>query len=265
MYGVYARENIAHPDGKSGVLYKKDAQVVTMTVDDSGNARVENLFLGKYYVKEITPPTGYLLDEEEHDVDCNYEGDQVKNIERTAESSETVVKQPFEVIKVANNGKTDADLLKGAGFTAYLASSLKVKEDGSYDFTGAKPVVITEDGKTEMFTDAKGYAKSIPLPYGKYVVRETTTPHNYKPVDDFVVTISENHPNEPQTWRVLLDDEFHAKLKIIKKDDETKKSVLVAGTEFKIFDLNQQKYVEQVTTYPTVQKHTPSSQIQTAI
>lgn len=59
-----------------------------------------------------------------------------------------------------------------------------------------------------------------------------------------------------QTWRVLLDDEFHAKLKIIKKDDETKKSVLVAGTEFKIFDLNQQKYVEQVTTYPTVQKHT---------
>lgn len=256
VYGVYARENIAHPDGKSGVLYKKDAQVATMTVDDSGNARVENLFLGKYYVKEITPPTGYLLDEEEHDVDCNYEGDQVKNIERTAESSETVVKQPFEVIKVANNGKTDADLLKGAGFTAYLASSLKVKEDGSYDFTGAKPVVITEDGKTEMFTDAKGYAKSIPLPYGKYVVRETTTPHNYKPVDDFVVTISENHPNEPQTWRVLLDDEFHAKLKIIKKDDETKKSVLVAGTEFKIFDLNQQKYVEQVTTYPTVQKHT---------
>ena len=256
VYGVYARENIAHPDGKSGVLYKKDAQVATMTVDDSGNARVENLFLGKYYVKEITPPTGYLLDEEEHDVDCNYEGDQVKNIERTAESSETVVKQPFEVIKVANNGKTDADLLKGAGFTAYLASSLKVKEDGSYDFTGAKPVVITEDGKTEMFTDAKGYAKSIPLPYGKYVVRETTTPHNYKPVDDFVVTISENHPNEPQRWRVLLDDEFHAKLKIIKKDDETKKSVLVAGTEFKIFDLNQQKYVEQVTTYPTVQKHT---------
>lgn len=256
VYGLYAREDIVHPDGKSGVLYKKNTQVSTMNVDAAGNAQVDNLFLGKYYVKEITPPAGYLLDEEEHDVECSYEGGKVKNIERTIESSEQVNKQPFQVIKAANNGKTDADLLKGAGFSAYLASSLKEKEDGSYDFTGAQPVVITEDGKTEMFTDAKGYAKSIPLPYGKYVVRETTTPHNYNPVDDFIVIISENYPDEPQTWRVLLDDEFKAKLKIIKKDDETKKSVLVAGTEFKIYDMDHKKYVEQVTSYPTVQKHT---------
>lgn len=256
VYGLYAREDIVHPDGKSGVLYKKNTQVATMNVDAAGNAQVDNLFLGKYYVKEITPPAGYLLDEEEHDVECSYEGGKVKNIERTIESSEQVNKQPFQVIKAANNGKTDADLLKGAGFSAYLASSLKEKEDGSYDFTGAQPVVITEDGKTEMFTDAKGYAKSIPLPYGKYVVRETTTPHNYNPVDDFIVIISENYPDEPQTWRVLLDDEFKAKLKIIKKDDETKKSVLVAGTEFKIYDMDHKKYVEQVTSYPTVQKHT---------
>ena len=40
-----------------------------------------------------------------------------------------------------------------------------------------------------------------------------------------------------------------------KKDDETKKPVLVAGTEFKIYDLDHKKYVEQVTTYPTVTVH----------
>ena len=68
--------------------------------------------------------------------------------------------------------------------------------------------MLTADGKTEMFTDARGYACSIPLPYGTYLVKETTTPHNYKPVDDFLVTISENHPDEPQIWRILLDDEF---------------------------------------------------------
>src|SRR5699024_8356676 len=107
----------------------------------------------------------------------------------------------------------------------------------------------------EMFTDAKGYACSIPLPYGTYLVKETTTPHNYKPVDDFLVTISENHPDEPQIWRILLDDEFKAKLKIVKKDDETKRPVLVAGTEFKIYDLDHKKYVEQVTTYPTTVTH----------
>lgn len=255
VYGVYAKENIIHPDGKTGILYKAGSQVATMTVDKKGDASVEDLYLGKYYVKEITPPIGYLIDEGEYDLECSYEGDLVKTVERSTESSEQVMKQPFQVIKAANNGKTDADLLKGAGFTAYLKSSLKTNPDGSYDFASAKPVVLTADGKTEMFTDAKGYACSIPLPYGTYLVKETTTPHNYKPVDDFLVTISENHPDEPQIWRILLDDEFKAKLKIVKKDDETKRPVLVAGTEFKIYDLDHKKYVEQVTTYPTTVTH----------
>lgn len=254
VYGLYAREAIGYPDGSSGVLYPKDAQIATLTTDKSGNASVSGLYPGKYYVKEITPPAGYVLDEEEHDVEGSYEGDQVKEIDCTITVAENVKKQPFQLIKAANNGKTDADLLKGAGFSAYLASSLSTKEDGSYDFANAVPVVLTEDGKTEIFTDEKGYACTIPLPYGTYVVRETTTPHNFKPVADFTVIISENK-SEPQVWRVLLDGEFSAKLKIIKQDDETKKPVLVANTEFKIYDLDEGKYVEQTTTYPSTVTH----------
>ena len=86
------------------------------------------------------------------------------------------------------------------------------------------------------------------------MVRETTTPHNFKPVADFTVIISENK-SEPQVWRVLLDGEFSAKLKIIKQDDETKKPVLVANTEFKIYNLDEGKYVEQTTTYPSTVTH----------
>lgn len=255
VYGLYAREDIVHPDGVTGVIYKAGEQVATLTTDENGQASVDGLYLGNYYVKEITPPTGYLADEEEHDLVCNYEGDLVAEVKRDCLSLEQVMKQPFQIIKAANNGKTDADLLKGAGFTAYLVSSLKVKEDGSYDFDSAKPVVIGENGATEIFTDEKGYACSIAIPYGTYIVRETTTPHNYTPVDDFTVRITENNPNQPQTWRVLLDDEFEAKLKIIKQDDETKKAVLQKNTEFKIFNMDTEKYVEQVTTYPTTVKH----------
>ena len=255
VYGLYAREDIVHPDGATGVIYKAGEQVATLTTDENGQASVDGLYLGNYYVKEITPPTGYLVDEEEHDLVCNYEGDLVAEVKRDCLSLEQVMKQPFQIIKAANNGKTDADLLKGAGFTAYLVSSLKVKEDGSYDFDSAKPVVIGENGATEIFTDEKGYACSIAIPYGTYIVRETTTPHNYTPVDDFTVRITENNPNQPQTWRVLLDDEFEAKLKIIKQDDETKKAVLQKNTEFKIFNMDTEKYVEQVTTYPTTVKH----------
>lgn len=254
IYGLYAREDINHPDGRSGVLYKKDEQVATLTTDKEGKASVSNLYLGKYYLKEITPPVGYLLDEEEHDVNCNYEGDQVETVKRNTVSKEDVIKQPFQLIKAADNDKTDADLLKGAGFSAYLISSLTVKDDGSYDFTNATPIVLTEDGKTEMFTDERGYACSIPIPYGRYIVRETTTPHNFMPVDDFIVTVTENS-STPQVWRVLLDDEFKAKLKIVKQDDETKQSVLLANTEFKVYDLDAKKYVEQVTTYPNTVVH----------
>ena len=254
IYGLYAREDINHPDGRSGVLYKKDEQVATLTTDNAGKASVSNLYLGKYYLKEITPPVGYLLDEEEHDVNCNYEGDQVETVKRNTVSKEDVIKQPFQLIKAADNDKTDADLLKGAGFSAYLISSLTVKDDGSYDFTNATPIVLTEDGKTEMFTDERGYACSIPIPYGRYIVRETTTPHNFMPVDDFIVTVTENS-STPQVWRVLLDDEFKAKLKIVKQDDETKQPVLLANTEFKVYDLDAKKYVEQVTTYPNTVVH----------
>jgi len=255
VYGLYAREDIVHPDGATGTIYKAGEQVASLTTDDKGQASVNGLYLGKYYIKEITPPTGYLADTEEHDLTCSYEGDMTAEVKRECASSEQVVKQPFQIIKAANNGKTDADLLSGAGFTVYLKSSLTKKADGSYDFDSAKPVVSGENGATEIFTDEKGYACSIPLPFGSYIVRETTTPHNYKPVDDFEVNITEHHPNEPQIWRVLLDKEFKAKLKIVKKDDETKKSVLIAGTEFKVYDLDNKKYVEQVTTYPVTTTH----------
>lgn len=254
VYGLYAREDVNHPDGKRGVLYKKDEQVATLTTNKEGKASVSDLYLGKYYLKEITPPAGYLLDEEEHDVNCDYEGDQVETVKRNTVSKEDVIKQPFQLIKAADNDKTDADLLKGAGFSAYLISSLTVKDDGSYDFTNATPIVLTEDGKTEMFTDERGYACSIPIPYGRYIVRETTTPHNFMPVDDFIVTVTENSTT-PQVWRVLLDDEFKAKLKIVKQDDETKQPVLLANTEFKVYDLDAKKYVEQVTTYPNTVVH----------
>lgn len=255
VYGLYARENIVHPDGKTGVLYQKDEQVATLKTDDTGKAEVKDLYLGNYYIKEITPPAGYLLDETEHDVVCDAESDIVAIVKRSCNVKEQVKKQPFQLIKAGNNGNTDAELLKGAGFQAYLESSLKKKEDGSYDFASATPVVIGENGATELFTDERGYACSIPLPYGTYVVRETTTPPNYKPVKDFIVRITEHKPDTPQIWRVLLDKEFEAKLKIIKKDDESKKPVLKKGTEFKVYDLDRKKYVEQVTTYPTTVVH----------
>ena len=250
VYGLYAREDIVHPDGRTGVLYRAGSRVAVLTTDETGQAEVKDLYLGKYFFKEISPSTGYLIDDEEHNVTASYEGDLKLTVERETISEETVKKQPFQIIKAANNEQTDAELLKGAGFKAYLISSLSKDSAGNYDYGSADPVVLTDTGGREMITDEKGHAVSIPIPYGTYIVVESTTPHNYNPVKPFVVTIRENHPDTPQVWRVLLDEEFKAKLKIIKQDDETKRSILLPETEFKIYDIGHKEYVKQTTTYP---------------
>lgn len=152
VYGLYAREDIVHPDGRTGIIYKKDSLITDLTTDEKGEADISDLYLGKYYLKELTAPVGYILDMTEHDVDCNYEGAEVPTVERTAVCKETVIKQPFQIIKAANNGKTDADLLQGVGFSAWLVSDLKVNADGSYDFNSSDPIVLTADGQTEMLS-----------------------------------------------------------------------------------------------------------------
>ena len=88
------------------------------------------------------------------------------------------------------------------------------------------------------------------------MVVESKTPHNMKTIKPFEVKISENHPDKPQTWRVFLDREFTAKLRVIKKDSDTKQTVLVPNAEFKIFNIDKNEYEKQYTTYPSKVEHT---------
>ena len=266
VYGLYARNDIVHPDGKTGVLYKKGTKVAELKTDANAEAEIKNLYLGDYYIKEIEAPIGYNIDTEEHDLKCDYEGDLVAEVARESTSEEQVKKQPFQLIKVSDNGEdTEAPLLEGAGFTAYLKSKLPVKEDGSYDFDNATPIVIggkvtgkeaaEGKGETTIYTDKKGHAVSIPIPYGTYIVVESVTPHNMETVKPFEVRITEHKLDEPLVWRVFIDREFSAKLRIIKKDDETKKTVLLPNAEFRIYNMDTEEYVEMITTYPSKVTH----------
>lgn len=257
VYGLYAREAIVHPDGVTGVLYQAGDLVTSITIDGNGEAEVRGLYLGKYYLKETKAPEGYLPDPKEYEITCSYEGDQVPEAARSVTSEEQVYKQPFQLIKVSDNGEdTEASALAGAGFSAYLKSSLEVLTDGSYDLEHAEKVALGTGGETTLYTDEKGYLVTQALPYGTYVVKETVVPHNLEEIRPFEVSITENHPEEPQVWRIFIDREFTAKLRIVKKDQKTGKTVLVPDAEFKIYDLDRKEYVTQYTTYPTKVKHT---------
>ena len=90
----------------------------------------------------------------------------------------------------------------------------------------------------ELITDTKGYAVSPELPYGSYVVVESTTPENLKTIDPFVVNV-ENDSREPMQWRVFDDRPFEFLLKIVKKDAQTGNTVLKAGHQKHFLKLSQ--------------------------
>lgn len=270
VYGIYAAEDIDHPNKKSGIVHKKGELVQQGTISNEGTVDFTNLYLGDYFVKEIEPGEGYLLDETEYPVSVEYEGQEVKIVHRYVTVKETVKKQAFQLIKVSEDGEqTETDLIAGAGFKVYLISNLKGVKDGSvkpsdgsafsaddfitYDYTQDETASYYENGEKinvpELFTDEKGYLCSPELPYGEYVVFESTTPENLKNVNPFIVRISEDS-REPQVWRVFDDRPLQFYFKIVKKDAQTQQPVLNNSASYKIYDLDNKKYVEMIVRYP---------------
>ena len=162
-------------------------------------------------------------------------------------------RQAFQLIKISEDGEqTETDLVAGAGFQVYLISSLSQVKNGklkpangerytasdfkNYDFSNEQVAVTYENGTAvpvpELITDTKGYAVSPELPYGSYVVVESTTPENLKTIDPFVVNVEDDN-REPTQWRVFDDRPFEFLLKIVKKDAQTGNTVLKAGASYK--------------------------------
>ena len=71
-FEVYAEEDIKAADGVSDDYYKKDELIATIKTDETGIAKLENLPLGKYYVKETGTAYGHVLDGEIRHVDLTY-------------------------------------------------------------------------------------------------------------------------------------------------------------------------------------------------
>lgn len=81
VYGLYADEEIKKDDGS--VVWKKDTLIdqktttkddeiyFTRTGDDGTETR--DFYLGKYYIKEIKAPAGYVVDQEKHEVELNWD------------------------------------------------------------------------------------------------------------------------------------------------------------------------------------------------
>lgn len=216
--------------------------------------------LGTITVQEIQAPEGYVLDNTIHTfkITDNPSGIPHVDVENARTIPNTKKSQPFELIKLAEGKNNSTYPLANAGFSACPVNSLTlvaddykaadgeiiVKDDTgkAYIWDAKKAVMLTADGSTELFTDENGYAKSVPLAYGKYIVRETTVPKNFHPVEAFTVNITENS-DEPVKMGYFIDKSFKAYIRIIKKDDKTDKKILSDAATFKIWSYDDEEYV----------------------
>lgn len=239
VYGLYAREDIVDPADQS-VIYKAGKKVKELTIDESGHAATkDDLYLGRYFLKEIKPSNGYTLDPTEYDIDLAYAGQNVEVTTKQQTVKERVIAQAFSIIKISSNETDTPDFLEDAEFT--VKSQKDIDKYGSWE---KAPVAKNAKGEEAavLVTDKKGYAVSDELPYGTYVVRETKTPNEHYAVADFKVVVNEDS-REPQAWKVLDDKEFKAIVSIVKQDAETGKTVAIEGATFKIKNLKTNEYV----------------------
>ena len=233
VYGLYARNNIVHPDGHTGILYTAGSLVATFPPTDANRqARLDNLYLGNYYVKEITPSTGYLLDTKEYDVAVTYEGQDVPNVVRSSTVTEDVIKGNIRLVKHLQEKDPS------------LASKPQVPEEGA-EFD----IILKSSGVTyaHIVTDADGFAQANMLPYGNYIVRQTKGKEGYSFITDFEVFIRAHE----RTYSYILENlDYTSQLQVLKKDAETGELVKVAGAKFEIYNEAGKKIVQTVL-YPT--------------
>ncbi len=218
-FGIYNDNNYAvYIDGKE---YKQGALVTTITTDKNGNAATASdaLPYGKYYLQEITPPTGYTPSSQKVSFTISSSGTVVD----LGNYSDTVIQGKIQVEKWAVNTVTgDKQPEKGATFEVWLKSA------GSYE--------KAKDSEKDVITigeDGTGTSKN--LPYGTYLLKQKTGWEGYDPDETtYEVTITSNGTVVDQdTDGKDLEVEnniWTGSISILKVDGDTRQPL--AGAEF---------------------------------
>ena len=176
--------------------------------------------LGTFYLKEEKSSTGYELNETKYFFNITKD-----DLYPEVDVTEKVIERDLKIFKVYASDET-----------GFLTGEPNVTFDIYLKSTGEKVTSIT--------TDENGYATAT-LPYGTYTVRQVSSTEDHEMVEDFEIVVNEY--SEDPIYKLLANAEITARLKVIKIDSETGNTIPVAGIKFKIFDVENNEYVCQVT------------------
>ena len=173
VYEITAAENIITPDGT--LRYAAGEVVDTVTTDETGLAESKPLYLGKYEVREITAPTGYVLNTEIHTAELVYAGQEVEITETAADFCNERQKAAVSLDKVL-----EQDERFGIGKNGEL-SAVTFGLFAAEELTAADGSIIPADGLLEIVSvDENGHAVcNTDLPFGSYYLKELSTDGHY--------------------------------------------------------------------------------------
>lgn len=210
VYGLYAAEDIVHPDGTTGVVYAAGELVSSLAIPESGSITFSDLYLGSYYVKEISAPVGYTTDETEYPVTLTYADQETEIIAQSLTVKEQVIRGDLSFKKVRESSQdpieyavflitsdttgeshvlvADEEGCVNTASSAHLHTentnandaAVSLDEDGNYvaDESLLDPSAgiwfgLTEDGSITEANDSLGA-----LPYDTYMITELSTSAN---------------------------------------------------------------------------------------
>lgn len=209
-------------DGAVYGIYNMEGERVGEVVSKGGEYVMSDYLpsLGTFYLQEEKASVGYELNETKYYFEITKD-----NLYPEVDVSEKVIERDLKIFKVYASDET-----------GFLTGEPNVTFDIYLKSSGEKVTSIT--------TDESGYATAT-LPYGIYTIKQVTSTQDHEFVEDFEITVNEN-ADDP-IYKLLANAEIKAKLKVIKVDAETGNVIPAAGIKFKIFDIENNEYVCQVT------------------
>ena len=174
VFQVIAVEDIVTPDGTTRA-YARDV-VSEITTDKNGYAETEPLYLGKYEIREIKAPEGYVLNNEPKDVELTYAGQEFE----VRDTVNTAFENEYQGVKISLSKVMENDELFGIYGNDYY-TSVRFGLFAAEDITAADGSVIPADGLiSEVSLDENMTAKfDVQIPFGRYYVQEIATDEHY--------------------------------------------------------------------------------------
>ena len=174
VFQVIASEDIITADGT--VRASAGDVVAELTTDSNGYAESDLLYLGKYEIKEISAPYGYVLNDESHSVELTYTGQEIA-VRDTVQNS---FKNDYQGVKIHLSKAMEHDEKYDIGDKKeYL--SVRFGLFAAEDITAADGSVIPENGLIAEISLNEDMTATIAeqLPFARYYVQEIATDEHY--------------------------------------------------------------------------------------